>query len=132
MKGSVEVIIFNDLLRKSLDILEEKVEPVIIKGTVDPADDRTKIIAREIYPLNDIRNGSTLNIDMDESVATVENLKWLKNVFESYPGGSTVFLNIGTSEGNALIEVGNCKVMVKNELIDQLKGLLGDNSVRIS
>jgi len=132
MKGSVEVIIFNDLLRKSLDILEEKVEPIIIKGTLDPADERTKIIAREIYPLNDLRNGSSININLEQNAATIENLKGLRDIMESHPGGSTIYINIETVEGDATIEVGNCRVAARDEFIKEVRDLIGENCVKIT
>lgn len=131
MKGSVEVIIFNDLLRKSLHILEDKVEPVIVRGTVERTDDRLKLIAREISPLNEFRNGSSMSIKFDASYVTTEKLTELKSILQSYPGDSQVFINIGSREECTVIEVGNCTVRIQDELINSVRQLLGEDSVRI-
>ena len=51
LKGSVEAVVFNDLLRKSLSILEDRTEPIILKGIVENTEDRTKLRATDISSL---------------------------------------------------------------------------------
>ena len=132
LKGSVEVIIFNDTLRRSLDILEEKVDPVIIKGFLDPTDDRAKIRASEVISLRQLRNNSSIHINLLEEKASSDYMNKLKDVFMDYPGESTVFLHINTSSGEAVVEVGNCKVDVHEGLINSVENLLGEKVVSLA
>ena len=72
LKGSVDVIIFNDTLRKSMDILDEKVEPIVVEGFIDPSEERVKIRASEIYSLSQLRNSSSLHVNLGENNANSE------------------------------------------------------------
>lgn len=132
LKGSVEVIIFNDTLRKSLGILEEKVEPVVIKGFIDPSEERAKIRASEVYSLKQLRNDSSIHINIEESNATLENLDQLREIFLSHPGESIIFLHINTDSGEAVVEVGNCRVDVQDGFINRVENLLGESVVSLA
>ncbi len=132
MKGSVEVIVFNDLLRKSLPILEEKSEPVIVKGTVEPSEERVKIKATEIFSLREKRNGSQLHINVTKENATRDNFLRLKRMFENYPGESLVHLHIETNLGEAVVEIGDYKVEIQDKFFEDVERLLGSNSFRLS
>ncbi|HEY7534535.1 MAG TPA: DNA polymerase III subunit alpha, partial [Thermodesulfobacteriota bacterium] len=92
MKGSVEVVIFNDLLRRSLSLLEDKVEPIIVKGTVEPSEERVRLRANDIFPLSDMRNGSTIHINITKENANKGNLLKLKKILETYSGNTPVIL----------------------------------------
>jgi hypothetical protein len=83
MKGSVEIVVFNDLLRKSLPILEEKAEPVIVKGTVEPSEERVRLRATDILSLRERRNGSTIHISLTRESATKDSLLKLKRIVEA-------------------------------------------------
>jgi len=132
MKGSVEIIIFNELLRKSLPILEEKAEPVIVKGIVEPSEDKVKIKATDVLSLKNLRNNSTVHINLTKEKATRDNLLRLKNTLESYPGGSPIWLHIHTGSGEAIIELDNHKVDVQDKLIEDIKRLFGNESIRLA
>ncbi|HWP92071.1 MAG TPA: DNA polymerase III subunit alpha [Thermodesulfobacteriota bacterium] len=131
MKGSVEVIVFNDLLRKSLPILEEKAEPVIVKGTVESSEERVKIRAKDIFSLREVRNGSTVHISLKREDATRENLLKLKGVFETHPGESLIHLHVETSSGEAVVEVGEYKVNVHDRFLDDIERLFGSGVLRL-
>jgi len=131
MKGSVEVMVFNDLLRRSLPILEEKSEPVIVKGTVEPSEERVKIKATEIFSLREKRNGSQLHISVRKENATRDNFMKLKKMFESYPGQSLVHLHIETSHGEAVIEIGDYRVDIQDKFFDDVERVFGKGAMRL-
>ncbi len=130
LKGSIEVVIFNDLLRKSLPILEEKVEPVIVKGIVEPSEDRVKMRATEILSLRGLRNGSTVHINLTGESSKKDNFLQLRDIFNSYPGDSMIHIHIDTEEGEAVVEVGDIRVDVQDGFIHEVEKLLGKNSLR--
>lgn len=131
MKGSVEIVIFNDLLRKSLPILEEKAEPVIVKGTVEPSEERVRLRATDILSLRERRNGSTIHISLTKESATKDSLLKLKKIVEAYPGKSLIRLHLETDCGEAVIELGDFGVDIRDEFVDAVGRLFGNKVLRL-
>ncbi|MGQ0794231.1 MAG: DNA polymerase III subunit alpha [Deltaproteobacteria bacterium] len=131
MKGSAEVIVFNDLLRKSMPLLEEKSEPVIVRGTIENSEDRVKIRAAEIYSIREMRSGSAAHIMLKKELATPENLLKLKRIADAYPGESRVFLHIADGEEEVLVESGNCHVEIQDKFIDDIERVIGRGGLRV-
>ncbi len=131
MKGSVEIVVFNDLLRKSLPILEEKAEPVIVKGTVEPSEERVRLRATDILSLRERRNGSTIHISLSRESATKDSLLKLKRIVEAYPGKSLIRLHLETDCGEAVIELGDCGVDIQDGFIDAVGRLFGNRVLRL-
>ena len=129
MKGSVEVVIFDKLLRKSLPILEEKVEPIIIKGMLEPSEDQVKLRALDIISLKNMRNGSTVHINFDRASSTRDNFERLRGILDKYPGGCEVHLHINTDDGESVLEVGDFRVDVDDGFINEVKELLGEHAL---
>ena len=132
LKGSVDVIIFNDTLRKSMDILEDKVEPIIVEGFIDPTEERAKIRAQEIYSLVQLKINSSVHINIDEDNSTPDNMNKLKDIFEEHPGPSKIILHIRSNGEVAQVEVGNCTVDLGDNFIKSVENLLGENVVNLS
>jgi len=131
MKGSVEIVVFNDLLRKSLPILEEKAEPVIVKGTVEPSEERVRLRATDILSLRERRNGSTIHISLTRESATKDSLLGLKKIVEAYPGKSLIRLHLETDCGEAVIELGDFGVDIQDGFIDAVGRLFGNKVLRL-
>ena len=132
LKGSVDVIIFNDTLRKSMDILEDKVEPIIVEGFIDPTEERAKIRAQEIYSLGQLRINSSVHININEDHSTPDNMNKLKEIFNEYPGPSKIILHIRSKGEVADVEVGNCTVDLGDNFIKSVEQLLGENVVNLA
>jgi len=124
MKGSVEVVIFNDLLRRSLPVLEDKVEPVIIKGTLETNEERVRLRATNIFSIRELRNGTRVRMRINDAI-TREDLLKLKDILKDYPGNSPIHLHITTDIGEAVIELGKFRVDVQDKLIDDLESHFG-------
>ncbi|MEK6224647.1 MAG: hypothetical protein N2A97_07350, partial [Thermodesulfobacteriales bacterium] len=130
MKGSVEVVIFDKLLRKTRTILEEKVEPIIIKGMAEPSDDQVKLRALDIISLKGMRSGSTVHINFDRASSTKDNFEELRDILNKYPGSCEVHVHINTDDGESVLEVGNFRVDVEDRFITEVEQLLGERAVR--
>ncbi|MDA2917946.1 DNA polymerase III subunit alpha [Desulfobacterota bacterium AH_259_B03_O07] len=124
MKGSVEVVIFNDLLRRSLPVLEDKVEPVIIKGTLETNEERVRLRATNIFSIRELRNGTRVQMRINDAM-TREGLLKLKDILKDYPGNSPVHLRIISNIGEAVIELGDFRVDIQDKLIDDLESHFG-------
>ncbi len=131
LKGSIEVVIFNDLLRKSLPLLEDKVEPVVVRGILEPGEDRVKMRATDIQPIKALRNGSTVHISLGSEKSGRDNFINLREIFTCYPGDSLVHIHIATDDGEAVIEVGDARVDVRDDFIQDVEKLLGRNCLRL-
>jgi DNA polymerase-3 subunit alpha len=131
LKGSVEVVIFNDLLRKSLPLLEDKIEPVIVKGVLEPGEDRVKMRATDILPIKALRNGTTVHISLGSGKSGRDSFIHLRDIFTSYPGESLIHIHIATDDGEAVIEVGDVRVDVRDDFIQDVENLLGRNCLRL-
>ncbi|HEX9667612.1 MAG TPA: DNA polymerase III subunit alpha [Thermodesulfobacteriota bacterium] len=129
MKGSVEVLIFNDLLRKSLPLLEEKVEPIIVKGRLETTEERVRIRANNILSLREVRNNSKVHIRPRDSVKR-DDLHRLMEIIKYYPGESLVHLHFETSLGEAVIEIGESRVEIQDKFIEDVEGLFGKGTLR--
>lgn len=132
LKGSTEIIAFNKTLEDALPLIEKKIEPIIVRGIVEWGEDSPKIKATEITPLRGRRLHAELHIDLTRCGATVKELEKLRNLFERYKGGASVYLHIPSSHGEvAVMEVGNFNVNIVEGLIAELNELLGEAVVRI-
>jgi DNA polymerase-3 subunit alpha len=130
MKGSVEVVIFDKLLRKTRHILEEKVEPIILKGMAEPSEDQVKLRALDIISLRSMRNGSTVHINFDKSSSNRDQFEQLRDILDKYPGSCEVHIHINTDDGESVVEVGDYRVDVEDNFIAEVEQLLGERAVR--
>ncbi|MFO0768909.1 MAG: DNA polymerase III subunit alpha, partial [Nitrospiraceae bacterium] len=93
LHGMVEVIAFPDLYRESADlIVPERV--VRLTGTVDRGEKGTKLRGSKIEPLAELQNKniSKVTIRLADSPGMSTRLPILRQVFQKYPGSSSVSL----------------------------------------
>ena len=131
LNGFTEAIVFNDALQKSRALLEQKVEPVIVKGRVEVSDEKVRLLASDISSLKETRTNSAVCISIARESASERNILSLREILEKFPGNSTVIINIKTDRSEAVLRVGNCKVDLGDELIENVEGLLGEGAVTL-
>ena len=131
LNGFTEAIVFNDALQRSRALLEQKVEPVIVKGRVEVSDEKVRLLASDISSLKETRTNSAVYISIARESASEQNILSLREILEKFPGDSTVIINIKTDRSEAVLRVGNCKVDLGDELIGNVEGLLGEGAVTL-
>ncbi len=131
LNGFVEAIVFNDTLRTSSSLLEQKIEPVIVKGKVEISDDKIRLLASGISSLRETRTNSAVCISIARKSANEQNILSLREILEKFPGDSTVIIDLKTDCSEAVLRVGNCKVDFGDELIENVEGLLGEGAVTL-
>ena len=131
LNGFVEGIVFNDTLRTSKSLLEQKIEPVIVKGRVEVSDDKVRLLASDISSLRETRTNSAVCISIARRSANEQNILSLREILEKFPGDSTVIIDMKTDHSEAVLRVGNCKVDFGDELIENIEGLLGEGAVTL-
>ena len=129
--GFTEAIVFNDALQRSRVLLEQKIEPVIVKGKVEVSDDKVRLLASDISSLRETRTNSAVCISIARKSANEQNILSLREILEKFPGDSTVIIDMKTDLSEAVLRVGNCKVNFGDELIENIEGLLGEGAVTL-
>ena len=131
LNGFTEAIVFNDVLQRSRVLLEQKVEPVIVKGRVEISDEKVRLLASDISSLRETRTNSAVWISIACEAANEKNIANLREILEKFPGDSTVIIDMKTSRSEAVLRVGSCKVDFRDELIQNVEGLLGEGAVTL-
>ena len=131
LNGFTEAIVFNDVLQRSRVLLEQKVEPVIVKGRVEISDEKVRLLASDISSLKETRTNSAVCISITREAANEQNITSLREILEKFPGDSTVIIDMKTNRSEAVLRVGSCKVDFRDELIQNVEGLLGDGAVTL-
>ena len=120
---------FNDCLQGAIALLEMKVEPLIVRGTVEKADEGVKVKASRIGSLLDERSGETVHIKIKRESASIVTLQNLCEVFELHPGDSVVRVHLTSEEGELVIEVGLYRVNPDNEFVNAVVKELGSDAL---
>src|SRR5512139_3656064 len=95
MKGFVEVILFPQAFKNALPHLRGG-DPVLVRGTLDLAEDRVKIKATEVRPLSEPSDASAGNFHLKIPLAslTPSHLEDLKELIVENRGGTKVHLHL--------------------------------------
>ncbi len=131
LNGFTEAIVFNDVLQRSRVLLEQKVEPVIVKGRVEISDEKVRLLTSDISSLKETRTNSAVYISIACEAANEKNITSLREILEKFPGDSTVIIDMKTNRSEAVLRVGSCKVDFRDELIQNVEGLLGEGAVTL-
>jgi len=129
--GSVEGVVFNDTISKSRQLLEQKIEPVILTGNVD-GDEKKQIRVKEVFSVSEfMAKASNVTIYIKEDAAEEENLLKLESIFKKYRGESKVKLNLVVQGGTVSIEVGKYEVEASPGFVRKVENLLGVQSLSL-
>jgi DNA polymerase-3 subunit alpha len=95
MKGTCEVIVFSDVYRQKRQLLIEDT-PILVEGMIDKGEETVKLIAREIYPLTEIkiREKKQVYIDLEDRDLPAEQLEKLKKIILVHKGETGVVLRL--------------------------------------
>lgn len=95
MKGVVEVILFPEVFKNVTQYLHGG-GPLLVRGTLDLADDRLKIKATEVQSLSEMgsRSNPIVHVKIPLSVLTKAGLLKLKELVQVHPGGYQIYFHI--------------------------------------
>jgi DNA polymerase-3 subunit alpha len=128
--GNIEVIIFPDLYRERIAILEKDM-PVLIKGTLDKTEKGFKLVTREITRLDgiDSRMGGKIEINLRLPLNDTFSLQELHSLLLSGSRGNyPLFFRICLKDSEALIATG-LKVSHDSSLISKIEEMVGRGTV---
>jgi DNA polymerase-3 subunit alpha len=129
-EGAVEIVVFPELYRNSLNFLEKDM-PVFVKGTVDKTESGIKIIAKEIYSLDDMpkrnNNGEKAIINIAENEP---DLKSLREVLRGKSGRIPLYLCIRTGGAETLIRT-SMDIEPDDALLEEVERCMGKGALKI-
>jgi len=126
----VEVIVFPDLYRNSLQILQ-KDTPLIIKGTLDKTEKGIKIVSSEIVRLDSLvsKGEQKVEISLRYPLPESTNLHRLKSVLLSQGKGThDLYLRISLKNSETLIATG-MKISPDRETLHMIEEITGKGAV---
>ncbi len=137
-EGSIEVIVFPELYRNSLPLLQ-KDTPLLIKGAVDKTEKGVKIVAGEISRLDKLRTkGSEKRevgsekyrgkVEINLRSPAHDNLQRLNSVISNSKGEYPLYLRIFLKDAETLIATG-MKISPDSELINRIEEIVGKGAV---
>ena len=131
LEGMVRVTVFSTIFEKFSALLRHD-SAVLVKGRVDLREERPKITANEIIPLDEAqeRLAKSVHIKLITTGLEKETLSNLREILLSHSGGCPVYLHFITGEEEAVISVnGQLRVSPKADLVKQVKELVGEESI---
>ncbi len=134
LQGWVEVVAFPDAFREYGVYLQEDV-PIMICGEISQ-DDRLKMIAGEMYPLERVHDHFTQNISIHLSAANLQDdrLERIKSILRRHPGNIpvTVCLQFPGGEKVFIKTDRRLKVSAREKLVHELEHCIGEDSIYVA
>jgi DNA polymerase III subunit alpha len=127
LKGSVSVIFFPDVYRIAHGLLHGE-EPLLIKGTLDVADESVKVIASEVSLLSSSaekpQNAVYFTVDVNKS--SIEDIELLGRRLREFPGKCDSFIRLVGERCETIIYLGeDMKVDLSVPLKKDVERVLG-------
>ncbi len=134
LTGVVEVTAWSDEYSAYGELLQPG-NIVLVEGKVRVRDRGSNVSISKVYPLEEAREKlvRTIRINLHLTTVDEERLEEVRRVLGRYPGRCPVFFACEFPTGEkVLIRAGDgCRVNCTSRLLDELKGLLGENTVFI-
>lgn len=99
IKGSVSVIVFPDLYKKVITLLKSE-SPLLVVGSLDAAEEETKIIATAIVPLEAAESTQEIHVRLKPSQADAKQLQDLRRLMMEHQGSVPLYLHIENTLGS--------------------------------
>ncbi len=100
LQGSVEVVMFSDVLNKFADLLVEDTI-VFVKGKLDFRREKPNVIAVELIALDDVREklAAKVKIRLDARDVTKEKVATIKSICQTHRGQCPLYVAVKTDKG---------------------------------
>ncbi|MEN3342629.1 MAG: polymerase subunit alpha [Actinomycetota bacterium] len=128
--GSCEVVAFNSVYAQARELLvEERV--VVVKGRVDHKQaGETKLVALEVVGFEATPERREVRLKVDARIAPAGVVRELAALVKDFPGEAPVYLDLLTSMGPRLLELGpGYRVQPVPDFFAEAKSLLGEAAV---
>jgi DNA polymerase III subunit alpha len=129
--GSVEVVVFNSTYAAARDLLVEDAV-LVVKGRVDHKQQgETKLVALEVTRFEATPERREVRLQVDARSAPAGVIRELALVVRDFPGDAPVYVDLVTSVGPRLLELGpDYRVDPQPDFFASVRHLLGATSVQ--
>ncbi|MBI2982413.1 MAG: DNA polymerase III subunit alpha, partial [Deltaproteobacteria bacterium] len=130
LRGTVPVVIFSDLYKRSLPHLKDQ-EPILVRGQTDIGEESVKVIANEISPLRGIGTTETVCQEFHVRLATARvtkaQLEKLRQLLDRHRGRSSAFIHLNEeARGETILTLPErLRVEPSPELATEVDALFG-------
>ena len=130
LTGSVEVVAFNSVYAFARDVLVQD-GILVVKGRVDHKQmGETKLVALEITAFEATPERKEVRLKVDARIAAAGAVRELAAIVKDFPGEAPVYLDLLTSQGPKLLELGpGYRVRPEPDFFAEVKALLGEAAV---
>jgi DNA polymerase-3 subunit alpha len=128
--GACEVVAFNSVYQQARELLVQD-RVLIVKGRIDQKGaGETKLVALEITGFEAVAERREVRLKVDARVAAAGIVRELAAVVKDFPGEAPVYVDLVTSMGSKLLELGpNYRVQPGPDFFAEVKALLGEAAV---
>jgi DNA polymerase-3 subunit alpha len=129
--GSVEVVVFNSTYAAARDLLVSDAV-LVVKGRVDHKQQgETKLVALEVAPFEATPERREVRLKVDARAARAGVIRELAGVVRDFPGEAPVYVDLVTSVGPKLLELGpEYRVDPQPDFFAEVRHLLGEAAVQ--
>ena len=131
--GSTEIVLFPEAFSNFSHFLGSD-EPLLVSGIAEVDANSSKVIGKDIVPLEILRQKSikTIELGLNEKIASKELLEELRDILFRYPGKCSVKIRMDLPQDKQVtISTNNhYKVLPCDEMIEEIEGLTGQKVVR--
>jgi DNA polymerase-3 subunit alpha len=129
--GSVEVVVFNSTYAHARELLVSDAV-LVVKGRVDHKQQgETKLVALEVTPFDAIPERREVRLKVDARSARAGVIRELAHVVRGFPGEMPVLVDLVTSVGPKLLELGpEYRVDPKPDFFAEVRQLLGEAAIQ--
>ena len=128
--GPCEVVAFNSVYQQARDLLlVDRV--LIVKGRIDHKQQgETKLVALEVTAFEATPERREVRLKVDARIAPAGIVRELASLVKDFPGEAPVFVDLLTSMGSKLLELGpDYRVKPVPDFFAEVKALLGEAAV---
>jgi DNA polymerase-3 subunit alpha len=133
LKGSLTGIVFSDIYKKNRELLDSD-EPLLFKGSLDVAEESTRLIVTEVHRLTEYEgvSFSAIHVFFDTSRMDGGHLEMFREICGKHPGRHDCYLHlILPNQSETVVDLGNrSKINISDLLKEEVELLLGPGSTK--
>jgi DNA polymerase III subunit alpha len=131
MTGSIEVVVFNSTYAAARELLVEDAV-LVVKGRIDHKQQgETKLVALEVSAFEAVPERREVRLKVDARSAPAGVIRELAGVVRDFPGEAPVYVDLVTSLGSKLLELGpEYRVDPQPDFFASVRHLLGAAAIQ--
>lgn len=135
LKGSIEVVVFASVFRDAVKYLENEELPILVRGRVEVSEDKAKILAGEIIPLEQATDklSLTLHLTIRRPLVSADQIEHLGGILRKHQGRAKVVVHVMIGDRSEIMITlpGELRANPDRDLLGALEELLGEDAVRL-